>query len=402
MGDNAGGLGLPGTSVRLVLDYTTDCLGETSLGPKYLSYDGAGKPAMGSASNFSNIGGSGPYHNLGVPGIKVGHVLAPGLGDPAGLGVSANPYFVRFASSTSTSVLEDAMRTSPTFFSMWLGNNDVLEYALSGGSNPAALTPLSLFESAYDKVLSSLTAGGAKGVLLNLPDVTAIPYFTTVPWNGLELDQSKAGALTVAYNIVANEAAKIYGSITAAQYRLTFSTGKNAFVMAVPPTAENPLGIRQIKQGELILLGVPLDSVKCYGMGNFNSNAFNPAVPASALKAIRGIPGQFVLDLTEISYLKQRTSEFNAYLQRKATGSSLALVDMNSFLEAYRDKGLMFNGVEYTLAFATGGIFSLDGIHLSPRGNAIVANEVMREINEKYEASLPLIDVNKYPGTALP
>jgi hypothetical protein len=399
--DNDGGLGLPGTSVRLVLDNVAGCDGKTSLGPRYLSYQSGRIPSQGSSSNFSAVGGSGPYHNLGVPGIKVGHALIPGLGDPAGLGISANPYFVRFASNPSATILEDALRSSPTFFSLWLGNNDLLEYALSGGTNAAALTPLSLFQSAYDQLLSGLTGSSAKGVLINLPDVTAIPYFTTVPWNGLDIDQTSAAALTTMYSNLSKAAAAIYSSEIAAQYAFQFNTGLNAFVVAVPPTASNPLGIRRIKEGELITLAIPLDSVKCHGMGSLNTSKFDPTNPSSILSAHYGIPGHYFLDLGEVAILKQRTSEFNAYIKSKA-GSALAYVDMNAFLEAYREKGLMYNGVEYSLDFVTGGIFSLDGIHLSPRGNAIVANQVMEAINETFGATLPMIDVNKLPGTVLP
>jgi len=45
----------------------------------------------------------------------------------------ANPYFIRFASSPSTTVIADAAGQSPTFFTLWIGNNDVLSYATAGG-----------------------------------------------------------------------------------------------------------------------------------------------------------------------------------------------------------------------------------------------------------------------------
>jgi hypothetical protein len=44
-----------------------------------------------------------------------------------------NPYFARFASSASTTVLADAVAQDPTF-SLWIEWNDVLGYATSGGS----------------------------------------------------------------------------------------------------------------------------------------------------------------------------------------------------------------------------------------------------------------------------
>ena len=91
------------------------------------------------------------------------------------------------------------MAQNPTFFSLWIGNNDILSYATSGGSgndqagnlNPATYGPNDItdpmvFGGVYDQLLQSLTASGAQGVVANLPDVTSIPYFTTVPFAPLD------------------------------------------------------------------------------------------------------------------------------------------------------------------------------------------------------------------------
>jgi hypothetical protein len=44
----------------------------------------------------------------------------------------------------------------------------------------------------------------------------------------------------------------------------------------------------------------------------------------------------------------------------------------------------------------------LDGIHLTPRGNAIIANTFIDAINSKYSASVPHADVTKYSGLKFP
>ncbi|MBK9225468.1 MAG: hypothetical protein IPO23_14155 [Flavobacterium sp.] len=74
------------------------------------------------------------------------------------------------------------MAQSPTFFSLWIGNNDVLGYALAGG-DPAldAITPTTTFSFAYSTLVNTLTSNGAKGVVGNIPYVTTIPQFTTIP-----------------------------------------------------------------------------------------------------------------------------------------------------------------------------------------------------------------------------
>src|SRR5690606_22308160 len=75
------------------------------------------------------------YNNMGVPGAKSFHLVAPGYGNIANLTTGrANPYFVRHATSPDASVLSDALSMNPTFFTNWIGNNDVLSYATSGGT----------------------------------------------------------------------------------------------------------------------------------------------------------------------------------------------------------------------------------------------------------------------------
>jgi len=83
-------------------------------------------------------------------GLKVSICWLLVTGNVAGVATGqANPYFVRFASSPSTTVIADAVAQNPTFFSLWIGNNDVLAYATSGGTganqagnlNPATYGP---------------------------------------------------------------------------------------------------------------------------------------------------------------------------------------------------------------------------------------------------------------------
>ena len=47
-------------------------------------------------------------------------------------------------------------------------------------------------------MVSQLTANGAKGVVTNVPDVTKVPFFNTVPHNPVPLDAATAGVLNSA------------------------------------------------------------------------------------------------------------------------------------------------------------------------------------------------------------
>ena len=127
MADNNGGLLLGG---QPILNPIT---GQNLFPPRFF-FNGEGPQVLSSASTteITDIQ-TGPFNNMGVPGARSFHLLAPGYGNIAGLPNLANPYFVRFASSPNSTILEDAMAQNPTFFSLWIGNNDVLGFATSGG-----------------------------------------------------------------------------------------------------------------------------------------------------------------------------------------------------------------------------------------------------------------------------
>src|SRR5690606_3977599 len=125
MHDNLGGLLMGGTQIaenRFVL----------AVGP-----DGNPSPVRLEGTPITDITNklTGPFNNMGVPGAKSYHLVAPGYGNAAGVATgTANPYFARFASSESATVIGDAVAQNATFFSLWIGNNDILGYATSGGS----------------------------------------------------------------------------------------------------------------------------------------------------------------------------------------------------------------------------------------------------------------------------
>uniref|UniRef100_UPI00254B0B96 hypothetical protein n=1 Tax=Mycobacterium tuberculosis TaxID=1773 RepID=UPI00254B0B96 len=91
----------------------------------------------------------------------------------------------------SASVLSDAAAQNPTFFTMSVGDDDALTYALAGGAadaiTPSAGAPGFGFDASIDVIVNTLTANGAKGVIAGIPHITNLPYFITVPYNGLLL-----------------------------------------------------------------------------------------------------------------------------------------------------------------------------------------------------------------------
>lgn len=181
--DNFGGLALagnriPGFNPRLVVTGLSSPVPlESVIGPVTVTTD----------ILLNNP--TGPFNNMGVPGARSFHLLAPGYGNIANL-PNANPYFVRMTGATpNASMLELAMAQVPSFFSLWIGNNDVLGYATSGGdSNLSTITDHPTFDFAITTLINTLTSGGAKGIVANIPYVTDIAHFTTVTHDVIPLD----------------------------------------------------------------------------------------------------------------------------------------------------------------------------------------------------------------------
>jgi hypothetical protein len=71
-------------------------------------------------------------------------------------------------------------------------------------------------------------------------------------------------------------------------------------------------------------------------------------------------------------------------------------------LKDIKEHGLVEQGVQLSSAYISGGIFSLDGVHLTPRGYAIVANGFISAINAKYGSTIPPVDISNYNGVKFP
>jgi len=336
--------------------------------------------------NFTSIAANGPFNNMGVPGAKSFH-LVPGAESFSAL----NPYYARFAAQPGTStVLEEAAAQNATFFTCWIGNNDVLGYTLAGGATDSITNPL-IFQMAVGGVLQGMTANGAKGAIANIPDVTAIPFVqymnTQVPYNGLVMNAEQAAGLNFAYDQFELYLASL--GITW-DYGFEFVEGANAFVVSdeevpLPP----PFNVRQMVLGELFLLTLPTDSLPM-GMGSVDPSG-DQIVPW-------GIPNQYVLLSSELSEISQATTAYNGIIETLAGQFDLALVDMNEKFATIANEGVEIDGILFTSDFITGNSFSLDGVHMTTQGYSVAANYFIEAINAKYNSGIRTVSPRLYPG----
>ncbi len=372
-------------------------------------------PVSGQGSTEITNKLSGPFNNMGVPGSKSYELLAPGYGSLAGLAVgAANPYFVRFSSSESATVVGDAAAQNPTFFSLWTGANDVLLYATGGGTgmdqtgNPDPgsyarndLTDPMVFAGTLDAILQAMTANGADGVIANLPNVTDIPYFTTVPHNPVPLDEATATLLNGAYDAY-NQGlllAQSFSLITAdevAERTITFSPGEGNAVVILD---EDLTDLTGVDPGLINMRQATPEDLLVLTSSSFIGTLANPADPTSINGVAVPLADKWVLTPEEQTTVENALAAYNQTIQTLATAYDLAFVDANALLSNLKETGFVQNdGSIVTATFATGGGFSLDGVHPSPRGYAILANAFIKAINEKYGSNLPDVEPLDYTG----
>ncbi|QBZ97309.1 SGNH/GDSL hydrolase family protein [Flavobacterium sangjuense] len=380
MNDNIGGFSLGGTQIP-------------QFGPRlYLAPGNVPTPVAGTSSTDITTHLTGPFNNFGIPGAKVVTLDLAGYGSSAG-----NPYFARIASSPMATVVDDAVATNPTFFSLWIGGNDVLGYATSGGVSTSPITPPATFDLAYNGLITKLTAGGRKGVIANLPYVNALPYFTTVPYNPVPLDAGTASLLNSGYTTYNNGLlyAQSLGYLTAAevaQRTISFSASSTNRVVIVDEyltdlTAVGIPSYRQATSEDLIIL--PARSFIGTTVGGNPLQVNGVSVP---------LADNWVLSKREIDEVKIATDAYNTTIQNAATDHSdqIALVDAKTIMASLSTVGIVQNGYTMTSAYVTGNTFSLDGVHPSSKGYALIANKFLEAINEKFGSNLKGVNLGQY------
>ncbi|MBT8261784.1 MAG: G-D-S-L family lipolytic protein [Bacteroidia bacterium] len=379
MNDNIGGLLLGGVQIQ---------------NPR-LYFDGAGPALVNQTptTEVSNIQ-AGPYNNMGVPGAKSFHLLANGYGSIGGVQTGqANPYFVRMASNPNASMLEDAVAQNPTFFSLWIGSNDVLSFATSGGAgvnqtgNPdpttygsTDITDPAAFDGIYNAILGSLAANGSQGIVANIPYVFTIPYFTTVPYNPVPADANTAALVNAGYAPynVGLQQALAAGLITAEEATartINFVEGQNAVVIEDEYLTDlSALGLPNYRQTTEADLPTLLSASFIGTLVNNDPTLINGVTVPLA--------DQWVLTVDEVEEVTVATDAYNASIAAAASANGVILIDANAFLQQIFDTGIMFDEFNLNGSLVFGGTFSLDGVHPTARGNAFVANQILLAMDE--------------------
>lgn len=417
MNDNIGGLVFDGTAVQ----------------PPRFYFDGAGParlPVTPTTELTATVSGS--FNNFGAPGAKSFHLGVPGYGQ-------LNPYFGRMASSATATIMGDALAQSPTFFTLSeIGGNDVLGYALSGGSgvdrseNTAEnldptnygvddITNPNVFESVFSGMVTALTANGAKGVVANVPYITDLSNFTTVPYNAVPLNDATATQLNAAFaaynaglqqildlknaNLLPEAVLPLltnYDQAEVDKRQVTFAAGQNAVLILdedlsnLTPINAALTNMRQATSDDLLLLA---------------SSAFIGTTVGDNAQLINGVSvplaDSWVLTPEEQLAIKDATDAYNTTIAAVANANpNVALVDFKGIL-AEASSGIMFDDYTLNTSLVTGGLISLDGVHLTARGYALMANEILAVMDKEFgtnftKATNGLAKAGDYPTNYSP
>ena len=342
-----------------------------------------------------------------MPGAKSFHLLSDGYGNPVGLGAGANPYFVRCASATNTSMIADATAQQPSFYVMCIGKNDVLSYATSGGTgtdqtgnfDPTTygsndITDPDVFAGTYYQLVKAFNDANSdvKGVLINIPDVSTIPFFTTVPYNPVPLTLEEAGALNAAYAAYNAGVAAILGGTDpeVAKRTIIFDAGQNAVVISdedlTDLTGFGLPSMRQATAEDLLLLTTSSKIGTLADPGNLNS-VWGVGVP---------LEDSDVLIPSEIQAIDTARTAFNAAIKAEADDENLLFVDMAAIMKTLSTTGIDYGTGFINATYATGGGFSLDGVHPTARGYAVITNGILDVINTGFNANIPAVDPGAY------
>ncbi|WPP49442.1 SGNH/GDSL hydrolase family protein [Catalinimonas niigatensis] len=373
-------------------------------------------------------------NNFGVPGARVLDAATPGY-------AQANSFFGRFASSANASILGDATAAQGTFFSVWLGGNDVLSWARVGGaatdgeanpeaeqSDPNTLTSIASFTQAYAGVINEMLSAQeeARGVAITIPSITLLPFFRAVPYNPVALDQSNTDALNngyAEYNSGIDVAVAI-GQITeeeAARRRISFTAGNgNAVVITDKELSEADISAAVgAPEGSVIL--PKLRQANASDLLTFNVATLLGTNTEAGIYGLQApVEDRYVLTLNEQIVLNTRIAFFNGIIAQivASTGGRVALVDINTIFTdiagltaaqatqlglsaeavAAADgvAGIVVAGVNLSPDFSPNGIISTDGVHPNPKGHALIANEIIEAMNEAFGSSIPLIDITPF------
>ncbi len=170
----------------------------------------------------------------------------------------------------------------------------------------------------------------------------------------------------------------------------TLRTTNAQIVMAnIPDVTEIPF-----------LLSVPAFKSQCGFVppGSSNSDYVVPDITNPLLTKINVCANYSVRPAALVLSAKIAVEQFNQIIADSAEQYNVEVVDVNGLFSDINKKGYRVGGQKLTTDFL-GGIFSLDGIHPTNTGQAILANLFIKAMNSHLGAAIPPVYVEQIAKT---
>lgn len=280
-------------------------------------------------------------NNVAVPGIKTFDPIAA-------VGPDSNTLTQLFLGGKT--MVAKALDAQPTFATIWVGNNDVLEPALGGF--PGLAIPLATFRNNYSTMMQQLTSKDPtlKGVLIGVVNAQVSPLM--IP----------AAAFTD----------------PTVQFAASQVAGR--------PVALDPITCAGPNLGALVNFQY-IAAIKARPGFPANGTIFCQKVTGGGAND----PGDNgILDITEEGQVNAIVDGYNGYIKAKADSLGWAYYDPNVTIGAIKATPgavpVFPNLAAPTAPF--GQYVSLDGVHPAAALHKVIANALIDVINAKYGTTL--------------
>lgn len=264
-----------------------------------------------------------------------------------------NGYFYPILGNFGITVtqLQAAVALRPQLTTVWLGSNDLLKFAFSNGA--VGPTDPGQFAGDLTTIIRSLQKTGSKVAVANLVDVLHAAFFFPGP------------------SIVAVITAKFVSIGLPPSVALAFANQLAAEILKESGVGPNG--------GWLTLQGLG----KTFAAFQNGSQTIGLVATGDYVTAALGVR------------LQQSNNTLNAVINGVAQQNGAALVDIQgTFHKIVANGGIYPLNPKCCSLIYGGGFFSLDGIHPSDTGYAVLANAFISTIDSSFGYSIPFVDVN--------
>ena len=271
-----------------------------------------------------------PANNVAISGADVHDALTTTIASATAKSARVGMLYSRVLAPGQTQVTA-MLAQQPTFVSVELAANDVLP---ASTGRVAAMTPYLSWKSDYDQVIAAVQSTGARAVLVGLPnDASRFPSIYSAREFAKQWPYLLSLGISVSFNC-------FYGT---SSYNSIFLPGFVLSLLARTPT-----------------------TASCAD------------VPGAA---------DYLLTPSDIGAINARMAQINAHIQARASEHGYAYFALSSLYDLPRPPLNMYNVLFSNTPF--GANISLDGVHPSAQGQAILANAAVQAINLRYGLAIP-------------